>query len=137
MPMAVNLLRSRGLRERRPPARPRGAVRRRPPGQADEVAQASQAAFESDLASVYRNLDTLEEVGLVRHVHFGHAPGLYALSGADQHGYAACERCGRHAPLAARRPRSLRAPIREITGFACDFTHFPLSGACPDCAGER
>src|SRR3712207_1173155 len=32
----------------------------------------------SDLASVYRNLETLEEVGLVRHVHLGHGPGRYA-----------------------------------------------------------
>ena len=34
----------------------------------------------SDLASVYRNLDTLEEIGLVRHFHVGHGPGLYALA---------------------------------------------------------
>ena len=35
----------------------------------------------SDLASVYRNLEALERVGLVRHVHLGHGPGLYARSG--------------------------------------------------------
>src|SRR5215207_1930521 len=53
-----------------------------------------------DLASVYRNLDALEAVGLVRHVHVGHGPGLYALAGRREGGYAACERCGRHAALA-------------------------------------
>ena len=37
----------------------------------------------SDLASVYRNLVVLEEVGLVRHVHLGHGPGRYALAGTD------------------------------------------------------
>ena len=36
----------------------------------------------SDLASVYRNLETLERVGLVRHFHLGHGPGLYALAEA-------------------------------------------------------
>ena len=30
----------------------------------------------SDLASVYRNLETLERHGVVRHVHLGHGPGL-------------------------------------------------------------
>ena len=30
-----------------------------------------------DLASVYRNLETLEDAGLVRHMHLGHGPGLY------------------------------------------------------------
>ena len=37
----------------------------------------------ADLASVYRNLVVLEEVGLVRHVHLGHGPGRYALAGDD------------------------------------------------------
>src|SRR5205814_891579 len=47
-----------------------------------------------DLASVYRNLDTLEELGLVRHMHLGHGPGLYAPAARDDE-YVACERCGR------------------------------------------
>ena len=44
--------------------------------------RAEELAKDGDLASVYRNLDTLEEVGLVRHVHLGHGPGLYSLAGA-------------------------------------------------------
>src|SRR5215213_6871614 len=35
----------------------------------------------SDLASVYRNLLTLEKVGLVRHLHLAGGAGLYALAG--------------------------------------------------------
>lgn len=30
-----------------------------------------------DPASVYRNLEALEQVGLVQHVHLGHGAGLY------------------------------------------------------------
>ena len=47
----------------------------------------------SDLTSVYRNLEVLEQLGLVRHVHFGHAPGLYALASRDEQEYVVCERC--------------------------------------------
>src|SRR5215211_934017 len=47
----------------------------------------------SDLASVYRNLLTLEKVGLVRHLHLTQGPGLYTLTGRHQAGYVACERC--------------------------------------------
>ena len=47
----------------------------------------------SDLASVYRNLETLEEVGLVRHFHLGHGPGLYAPSGAGEREYLVCDSC--------------------------------------------
>src|SRR5262245_12702641 len=52
----------------------------------------------ADLASVYRNLDTLEEIGLVEHVHLGHGPGLYALAGSRR-GWVACDRCGRNVAL--------------------------------------
>ena len=37
----------------------------------------------SDITSVYRNLETLERVGLIRHFHAGHGPGLYAPSARD------------------------------------------------------
>src|ERR1700727_3290596 len=47
-----------------------------------------------DLSSVYRNLELLESHGLVRHVHFGHGPGLYALRGDAEQEYLYCERCG-------------------------------------------
>ena len=36
---------------------------------------------QSDIASVYRNLETLGELGLVRHFHAGHGPGRYVLAG--------------------------------------------------------
>ena len=34
----------------------------------------------SDIGSVYRNLQAFEEIGVVRHVHLGHGPGLHALA---------------------------------------------------------
>jgi len=34
----------------------------------------------SDVASTYRNLETLEALGLVRHMHLGHGPGRYVLA---------------------------------------------------------
>jgi Fur family transcriptional regulator, ferric uptake regulator len=95
---------------------------------------AEQLAGGLDIASVYRNLDALEAVGLVRHVHVGHGPGLYALAGRRDTGYAACERCGRHTALAAGALAAVQAAVLSATGFDGDFTHFPLVGVCPDCA---
>jgi len=34
----------------------------------------------SDIASVCRNLQAFEGIGLARHVHLGHGPGLHALA---------------------------------------------------------
>ena len=93
----------------------------------------------SDLASVYRNLERLQEVGLVRHMHLGHGPGLYALAGAAQE-YLVCESCD--AMLAVDPPQldGVRAAIHETFGYEASFGHFPIVGLCPDCArtgGDR
>ena len=97
---------------------------------------AEELAGGLDLASVYRNLDALEAVGLVRHVHVGHGPGMYALAAGRHHGYVACEGCGRHVALAPPALAAVRAAVHAATGFTSDFSHFPIVGLCPDCTKE-
>lgn len=87
-----------------------------------------------DQASVYANLQALEDVGLVSHVHFGHGPGRYALADRVERDYVECERCG---AVEALRPSALddvRAAVRAATGYAARFDHFPIVGLCPGCA---
>ena len=91
----------------------------------------------SDLASVYRNLETLEALGLVRHVHMGHGPGRYALAGPRAPEYVSCERCGAYVTLAPEALDGVRAAVLEASGYTARFTHFPVVGLCPDCAGEE
>ncbi len=51
------------------------------PISAEEIADGLGGRMtQSDIASVYRNLETLEEIGLIHHLHLGHGPGLYALA---------------------------------------------------------
>ncbi len=131
---ALGTLRARGLRI--------SATRRRVvdalfAAEAPVSAEALAGSTGADLASVYRNLDALEQAGIAHHVHVGHAAGRYVLSGRHAGGYAACERCGRHVAVREDDLDGLRATVRELTGFACDFSHFPLVGACPDCGVER
>ena len=90
----------------------------------------------SDLASVYRNLDTLEQVGLVRHVHLGHAAGAYALASARAREYLVCERCGTTQEVDGAVLREAREAIRRATGWEAAFGHFPVVGACPGCAAH-
>ncbi len=97
------------------------------PRTADELADGL------DLASVYRNLDQLEAVGLVRHVHAGHGPGRYALAARRAGGLAACEGCGRHAALPPEALAAITGALRAATGFSADLVHFPIVGRCPDC----
>jgi Fur family transcriptional regulator, ferric uptake regulator len=88
----------------------------------------------SDVASTYRNLETLEALGLVRHMHLGHGPGRYVLAERESRDYLACERCG---DLVTADPDDLepvRALVREAFGFEARFGHFPIVGLCPACA---
>ena len=89
-----------------------------------------------DLASVYRNLETLEDAGLVGHMHLGHGPGLYAPTGASGD-YVACERCGRSEAVPTTRLAAVRAAIQAAVGYEASFAHFPLMGLCPRCQENR
>jgi Fur family transcriptional regulator, ferric uptake regulator len=89
----------------------------------------------SDLASLYRNLDTLAAAGLVEHLHVPHGPGLYVLTGRGA-GWAACEGCGAVERLGRDATARLRAAVRDATGFDAGLAHFPVIGLCPRCAGS-
>jgi Fur family transcriptional regulator, ferric uptake regulator len=87
-----------------------------------------------DRASVYRALEYLEELGAVRHVHLGHGPGLYALTGGAEREYLACERCDRVVAVEAEQLDEVRALIEREFGYRARFSHFPIVGLCADCA---
>ena len=99
---------------------------------ADQPLTAEEIAACADIASTYRNLDALETIGIVRHVHLGHGPGRYALamrSGA----WATCETCGRSTALEPDALDRIRAVVLAASGFDASFGHFPIVGRCPDC----
>jgi len=89
-----------------------------------------------DLAAVYRNLELLERVGLVRHTHAGHGPALYALADRVASEFLRCERCGHLRALPPSALAAVRDAVRQATGFEARFTHFPLVGLCPACAAD-
>lgn len=90
----------------------------------------------SDLASVYRNLETLEALGLVRHFHLGHGAGRYAPAGEERE-YLLCESCQRLKGVKPSDLDGIRALIRQQHGFHARFSHFPIAGLCPECAAAK
>jgi Fur family ferric uptake transcriptional regulator len=100
----------------------------------DEPQRADQIAGDLDLASVYRNLETLEQIGLVRHFHLGHGPGLYARASAGRREYLLCESCGAVVAVDPERLDAVRRLIRREFGYEARFAHFPIAGLCPECA---
>jgi len=84
--------------------------------------------------SVYRNLETLERHGLVRHVHLGHGPGLYALVGHGEQEYLYCPGCQTARTVRPELLDPVRTHIRRRFGYDVRFTHFALVGRCARCA---
>jgi Fur family ferric uptake transcriptional regulator len=126
---ALNALRARGLRVSAPRRRLLEALYA-----AGRPASAAELADGLDLASTYRNLDTLEALGLVRHLHVGHGPGLYAAAaGPAATEYAVCEGCGAIHAFADGELAGVRAAVAELCGLAVGFAHFPLVGRCARC----
>jgi Fur family ferric uptake transcriptional regulator len=91
----------------------------------------------SDLGSVYRNLETLERLGVVRHVHAAHGPALYALARDEDEGFLACERCGEVRSGNPHAVAVIRGAVRKAFGYDASFLHFPIVGVCPRCAAEE
>lgn len=88
----------------------------------------------SDLASVYRNLETLEQLGLVSHVHLGHGAGRYRLTRADERAYVVCESCDRVEVVASDVLDEVRGAIERAVGYRASFAHFPIVGLCAACS---
>ena len=103
------------------------------PLSAEQIAEGRGALPVSDLASVYRNLETLERVGLVQHVHLGHGAGRYVRAGRERE-YLVCERCGANHAVVPEHLDGVRLAIAEATGYHARFSHFPIVGICGDCA---
>lgn len=104
------------------------------PMSAEELA--AEVGEGADVASVYRNLEAFERLGLIRHSHLGHGPGLYARTGLGGREYLICDGCGAHTAVDPAQLDDVRALVRERFGFAARFDHFPIAGLCPTCSGD-
>jgi Fur family ferric uptake transcriptional regulator len=88
-----------------------------------------------DESSVYRNLELLEERGVIRHLHLGHSPGLYVLASENDVEYLYCERCAKVTAVTPDRLDPIREQVRREFGYTPRFTHFAIVGLCRDCSG--
>jgi Fur family transcriptional regulator, ferric uptake regulator len=86
-------------------------------------------------STVYRNLQALENVGLISHVHMGHAVAQYQPANHGGHHHLVCGTCGRTEKVDKRVTRSLQRSLLASHGFEADFEHFAIYGTCAACAG--
>jgi Fe2+ or Zn2+ uptake regulation protein len=100
----------------------------------EELAAAVQSrAPDVHLSTIYRNLEELEELGVIAHTHLGHGPATYQLA-TSAHAHLLCERCGRRYEAPAELFAGLARAARQRYGFTIDPRHFAILGRCAECA---
>ena len=100
---------------------------------AEQIADQVQSRFPSvNLSTVYRTLESLEDLGVVDHVHLGHGRAVYHL--ADQsHQHLFCEHCERVEEVPVAKLRPLFGMLERQYGFELDRRHFAIVGRCRSC----
>jgi Fur family transcriptional regulator, ferric uptake regulator len=99
--------------------------------------QISEAVPSADLATVYRTIEILEDLGFVRHTHLGHGAPAYRPAD-DDHVHVVCHLCGAVTDAPQDLIDGLAGRLADERGFLVDKAHFTVFGRCADClAGEQ
>ena len=87
-------------------------------------------------STIYRNLQALENVGLISHVHMGHAVAQYQPADHGGHHHLVCGNCGRTQKVDKGMTKDLQDSLLTSHGFHADFDHFAIYGTCAACASS-
>lgn len=87
-------------------------------------------------STVYRTLDVLEELGLVRHGHAADGREEFHVLPAAEHGHLHCAGCGTTWEIRAAEADAVAAALRAADGFEIDIGHVTLVGRCRECAAR-
>ena len=85
-------------------------------------------------STVYRTLDVLEELGLVRHLHGADGREEYHVLPTREHGHLYCAVCGVTTEIDATRATDIASAVRRADGFEVEIDHVTLVGRCRECA---
>ena len=95
-----------------------------------EVRRQSQAV---NVSTVYRTLEVLEQLGLVRHAHLSDRAPTYHSVGGHEHFHLVCRKCERVFSVEDDEAASFVAALDSQHGFTADVGHLTVHGLCRDC----
>ena len=125
-------LRARGLRVTAQREKVLGAVRALRHATPEQISDDVDGV---DVATVYRTLELLEELGLVKHTHLGHGAPSYRPA-EDEHIHLVCHLCGAVSDADPGVVDMLDGRLRGEHGFILDRGHFTVFGRCAACAEQ-
>jgi Fur family transcriptional regulator, ferric uptake regulator len=102
---------------------------------AEQVYQHVVRAFpDVNISTVYRTLEVLEELGVVRHTHFHDGVAQYERTDEPQHHHMVCSRCGKDVEVELELLQPLAEQLKRRYGFEADLAHSAIVGLCRTCA---
>ena len=97
------------------------------------VRQESQAV---NISTVYRSLELLEELGLVRHAHITDRAPTYHSAAAPEHVHLVCRSCHEITEVPPTIIEALTGDLQKRFGFTTDVGHLTIFGTCRRCDGQ-
>ena len=89
------------------------------------------------LATVYRTLDMLKDLGLVAESNMGTSTTHYALRTHSDHHHAVCRICNRSIDLPLDYFESMARRLDNEHHFVADVNHLVILGWCRECLPEK
>ncbi|HRD63965.1 MAG TPA: Fur family transcriptional regulator [Nocardioides sp.] len=87
-----------------------------------------------NISTVYRTLEVLEELGLVRHAHLSDRAPTYHSVRDHEHFHLKCRNCHQVISVDPDVLDPLLARLGADFGFTADVGHLTVFGTCKDCS---
>jgi Fur family ferric uptake transcriptional regulator len=88
-------------------------------------------------STVYRTLDVLEDLGLIRHHHGVDGREAFHVLPIAEHGHLHCQGCGAAWEIGPVEAAALTDALLRGRGFLVDLSHLTIAGLCRDCRAEE
>ncbi|WP_243342963.1 Fur family transcriptional regulator [Anaerococcus sp. AGMB09787] len=103
------------------------------PISAEDLYDLLRNEIELDLSTIYRNLNTLEENGILLRSIDLNGVSYYQLNNADHKHFITCNICHKKFLIDSCPVHILEDKIEKDTGFIISGHNFEFTGICPDC----
>ncbi|HEY4689176.1 MAG TPA: Fur family transcriptional regulator [Anaerolineae bacterium] len=104
---------------------------------AEVYAQARRNCRDLGLATVYRTLDILVEIGAIRRMHLDDGCEGFAPASAEHGHHLICSECHATIEFEDCNMTAMLKRLESRTGFTIEKHWLELVGRCPECQGKR
>jgi Fur family ferric uptake transcriptional regulator len=103
----------------------------------DEVlAEVRKKSSALNVSTVYRTLEVLEQLGLVRHAHLSDRAPTYHSVRDHEHFHLVCRNCHKVISVGPDVLEPTLVRLREEFSFEADVGHLAVFGRCTDCEAD-